>query len=209
MYQVNATAIRDRGHHRIVVILQRYTTAQIVGLDSVISPGELHILSRLSGYKPCTIPGWSSPRRAVTKVGGHISKCEELATTGASRSVEASHTYRKLRYECRKRDPGVRAEDREAVEVGIARTVLEAHAHGRLSDVARAGVELERDGRRVVDDAGDARVRGGRAGEVEERDEGLVGDLVQGELERVACVRDAREGGEDRGEDRADRDCAR
>ena len=123
-----------------------------------------------------------------------------------NRSLTERNTYRELGHKCRKRDPRVRAEDREVVEAGIARTVLEPHAHGRLSDVARGGVQLECDSRGVVDDAGDARVRGGRAGEVEERDEGLIGDLVDGELQRVARVGDAREGGEDGGEGRADRD---
>ena len=59
----------------------------------------------------------------------------------------------------------------------------------------------------VLTDASDLRVRSGGLGDVEEADERLVADLVQRDLERIGCVRDALERGEDRGEDGPNRDC--
>ena len=58
----------------------------------------------------------------------------------------------------------------------------------------------------MLTDAGDLRVGRGGLGDVEEGDERLVADLIQGDLERVVRIRDAREGREDRGEDGSDRD---
>ena len=84
------------------------------------------------------------------------------------------------------------------MERRVRRPVLEPHVHRRLAAALR-GVQLERDDGRVVDDRRDGRVRGRGAGEVEERDERLVRDLVQREFERVGAVGDAREGGEDGG----------
>ena len=56
-------------------------------------------------------------------------------------------------------------------------------------------------------DASNIRVRLGCAGEVEERNERLVADLVDRELEGVARVRDALQVGKDGRERRPDRDC--
>lgn len=49
----------------------------------------------------------------------------------------------------------------------------------------------------MLTDPCDLGVRSSRLRDVKQTDERLVADLVQRELERVACVRDALEGGED------------